>query len=161
VNQARQREALWEIIHSINRIDTYARTLHSAPDMGLDAIKYQLVVIGEAVSRLSEQTRSQAPEIPWDRIKSQRNVLVHAYDDVDRPRVLMVVERHLGPLRSAIQVLLSETATMSDPPPSVVAREGGSHGSSDTSTAPSAGPPRHLPGVEEGPGSPRGGAGSA
>ncbi len=161
MNHARQREALQEIIHSINRIDTYARTLPSTPDMGIDAIKYQLVVIGEAVSRLSEQTRSQAPEIPWDRIKSQRNVLVHAYNDVDLPRVLMVVERHLSPLRSAIEVLLSELPIMSDPPPRVVADEGGSHGSFDTSTAPSAGPPGHLPGIEEGPRSPGGGAGPA
>ena len=163
MNHARQREALREIIESIDRIDTYVTTLQSAPDMGIDAIKYQLVVIGEAVSRVSEQMRSLAPEVPWDRIKSQRNVLVHAYDDVDLPRVLVVVERHLGPLRSAIEVLLSEPAIVSDPPSSVVANEGGNHGSSDTSTAPSTGSPRHLPGVEEGPvpGSPGGGAGPA
>lgn len=70
MNHARQWEALREVIESIDRIDTYVTTLQSAPDMGIDAIKYQLVVIGEAVSRVSEQTRSLAPEIPWDRIKS-------------------------------------------------------------------------------------------
>ena len=53
----RERQALREIIQSIDAIDVYMRSLPTLPDMGIDAIKYQLVIIGEAVARVSEQTR--------------------------------------------------------------------------------------------------------
>lgn len=159
MNPRREQAALREIIQAIDTINVYVKALSVSPDMGIDAIKYQLVVIGEAVSRVSEQTRGHAPEIPWERIKSQRNVLVHAYDDVDLPRVLTVLDRHLDPLRFAVEALLTQSDPLSDPRSNVIGQEGGSHEAADTST----GSPGHLPRVEEGPvpGSPGGGAGPA
>jgi len=48
-----------------------------------EAIKYNVIVIGETVSRLSEPTMSRAPEVPWVRVKGVRNVLTHQYHNVD------------------------------------------------------------------------------
>lgn len=157
----RERQALREIIQSIDAIDVYMRSLPTLPDMGIDAIKYQLVIIGEAVARVSEQTRDRAPEIPWDRIKSQRNVLVHAYDEVDLPRILTILDRHLDPLRSAVETLLAEIVPLSDPLPSVVGQEGERDEGSHTATATRA--PRSMSGDGEGPipGPPGGGPGAA
>ena len=111
MNLPRDHAALREIIQAIDAITIYVKSLSTTPDMGVDAIKYRLVVIGEAVSRVSEKTRGEAPEIPWERIKSQRNVLVHAYDDVDLPRILSVLDRHLDPLRCAVEALLTQPPT--------------------------------------------------
>jgi uncharacterized protein with HEPN domain len=41
-------------------------------------------IVGEAASRISQQTRLELPHLPWDLIIGMRNRLVHAYFDVDR-----------------------------------------------------------------------------
>ena len=40
-------------------------------------------IMGEAASRVSQETRSQLPRIPWVQIISMRNRLTHAYFDID------------------------------------------------------------------------------
>jgi|SRR5258707_6905275 uncharacterized protein with HEPN domain len=47
------------------------------------AILHHLTVIGEAISRLSEDLKNRHPEVPWRQIISVRNRIVHAYFDLD------------------------------------------------------------------------------
>jgi uncharacterized protein with HEPN domain len=47
------------------------------------AILHHLTVIGEAVSRLSEDLRNRHPEVPWRQVVSVRNRIVHAYFELD------------------------------------------------------------------------------
>jgi len=47
------------------------------------AVLYQLIVIGEAVKRLSFEFRKQHPDIPWAAMAGMRNHLIHGYDVVD------------------------------------------------------------------------------
>jgi uncharacterized protein with HEPN domain len=47
------------------------------------AVLHQLLVVGEAVKRLSPGFRDARPEIPWKKIAGMRDVLIHAYDAVD------------------------------------------------------------------------------
>lgn len=58
-------------------------------------VQHQLLVLGEAVKRLSSQFRETHPEIPWRSIAGQRDVIVHQYDDVDMPSVWTVVTNEL------------------------------------------------------------------
>lgn len=44
-----------------------------------DAVLHNLEIIGEAVKRLPEEPKQEAPEIPWKRIAGFRDVLAHAY----------------------------------------------------------------------------------
>lgn len=148
MNPRRDDVSLRAIQESIVAIKLYARDLDAASSLHLDAIKYQLVVIGEAVNRLSDETRRGAPEIPWARIKSQRNVLVHAYEDVDVPQILAILDFHLGPLERAVVSLL-RSSLLSDPLPSVKGDEGGDHANTGTTTPTQA--VGHMPGIEEGP----------
>jgi len=46
-------------------------------------VLHQLPVVGEAVKRLSPEFREGRPEVPWKKIAGMRDVLIHAYDDVD------------------------------------------------------------------------------
>lgn len=55
-------------------------------------------IIGEAASRTSEPTRSVCPHIPWARMVSTRNRLVHAYFDVDLDIVWQTVTGELPAL---------------------------------------------------------------
>ena len=63
-------------------------------------------IIGEAVSRLSDDLRSRYAAVPWRAIIGMRNTLIHGYFDVDRDAVWAVVENDLGKLRSAVELIL-------------------------------------------------------
>jgi uncharacterized protein with HEPN domain len=52
-------------------------------DLRVDAVLHQLTLAGEAVKRLSKETRDAHPEIPWGDIARMRDRLIHAYDAVD------------------------------------------------------------------------------
>ena len=51
------------------------------------AVLHQWMVMGEAVRWLSEDFRSQCPEIPWSLIAGMRDQLIHGYDVVDLDEV--------------------------------------------------------------------------
>lgn len=63
-------------------------------------------IIGEAAAKVSEATRSTAPDVPWSAIVGMRNRLVHAYFDVDTEVVWKTVTTELPRLRSRLQQLL-------------------------------------------------------
>lgn len=62
------------------------------------AVLKALETIGEAAARLSEQTRTAHPEIPWREIIGMRHRLVHGYFEVDLDKVWDTVHEDLLPL---------------------------------------------------------------
>jgi len=52
--------------------------------MLLFALVRAIEIIGEAASRVSIETRSVAPAVPWSTITAIRNRLIHAYFDINR-----------------------------------------------------------------------------
>ena len=70
------------------------------------AILHQLLVIGEAVKRLSEDFRAEHPEIPWIRIAGMRDKLIHQYDAVDLDEVWKTVTKDIAPLISFLERLV-------------------------------------------------------
>lgn len=51
------------------------------------AVLHQLLILGEAVKRLSPQFCQRHPEIPWRLIAGMRDRLIHEYDVVDLEEV--------------------------------------------------------------------------
>ncbi len=47
------------------------------------ALIKEIEIIGEAAYQISDETRSQLPDIPWDDIVGMRHRLVHAYFDIN------------------------------------------------------------------------------
>ena len=72
------------------------------------AILHQLLVIGEAVKRLSEDFRSRHAEIPWLRIAGMRDKLIHAYDAVDLDEVWKTITKDVAPLISFLEPLVPQ-----------------------------------------------------
>lgn len=70
------------------------------------ATQYQILVIGEAASRLSESFIAAHPEIPWREIKDMRNLLAHAYDLVRLDIVWQTATHDVPSLCAALTPLL-------------------------------------------------------
>lgn len=75
------------------------------------AILHQLLVIGEAVKRLSEEFRAHHAEVPWVRIAGMRDKLIHAYDAVDLDEVWKTVTKDIAPLISFLEPLVPREKT--------------------------------------------------
>lgn len=56
------------------------------------AVLHQLMVIGEAVKRLSVEFRDDHPVVPWSLIAGMRDKLIHGYDIVDLDEVWRTAE---------------------------------------------------------------------
>jgi uncharacterized protein with HEPN domain len=62
-----------------------------------DAVVRNLTVIGEAARNLPSEVESRHPNIPWSKMRGIRNVVVHAYFNVDAT-ILGETARHDLPL---------------------------------------------------------------
>ncbi len=75
----------------------------SRPDLDGDpvlaaALERFIEVVGEAASRVSAETRSRLPGVPWNEIIGMRNRLVHGDASVDHDIVWTVVTSDLREL---------------------------------------------------------------
>ena len=77
-----------------------------ADDKTQSAILYQILVMGEATKRLSAETRSACPAIPWREIAGMRDRLIHAYDLVDWEEVWSVAQNDVPELLTNLAPLL-------------------------------------------------------
>jgi len=70
------------------------------------AVLHQLMIIGEAVKRLSSEFRAQHPGVPWSLIAGMRDHLIHAYDAVDLEEVWKTASVDVPGLLAQIEPLL-------------------------------------------------------
>lgn len=63
----------------------------------------ELEIIGEAVKRLSADFKQNANEIPWTKIASMRDRLIHDYFKVDYQIVWDTIQIDLPRLKSALE----------------------------------------------------------
>jgi uncharacterized protein with HEPN domain len=70
------------------------------------AVLHQLLLIGEATKRLSENYRNAHTGVPWKRISGMRDVLIHQYDAVDLEEVWKTVQVELPKLISQLEPLV-------------------------------------------------------
>ena len=74
----------------------------------LDAVVRCFEVIGEAVKHLPEEWKAEHLEIPWHAIAAFRNILAHAYFNIDASIVWTSLQRDLEPLLKACAQLQRE-----------------------------------------------------
>jgi uncharacterized protein with HEPN domain len=104
------RERLGHILEAIARARAVAargRAAVMADEIMQAALQHHLVIVGEAVSRLSPELRAEHPEVPWARIVAVRNRLVHAYFAVDLEVVWGIAADDLPRLDDGIRALLA------------------------------------------------------
>ncbi|MBM4461241.1 MAG: DUF86 domain-containing protein [Chloroflexi bacterium] len=73
------------------------------------AVMHQLIIIGEAASRLSHEFREAHPQIAWTDIIGFRNLAVHAYFSVSWPIVWVTATEDVPILREQVaDILINE-----------------------------------------------------
>ncbi len=75
------------------------------------AVLHQLLLLGEAVKRLPEPFRSAHSDIPWRRMAGLRDVLIHAYDEIDEAEVWRVLQHDLPAALNQLKPLLPPDLT--------------------------------------------------
>ena len=105
-----ERERFEDILEAIAAIRRHEEFRYAGASslLAVDAVKYQLIAIGEAVGEVSQASRDSQSSIPWSRIKGMRNLLTHRHHDIDRSIVWQVVDSHLAQLETAVRELLAD-----------------------------------------------------
>lgn len=105
---------LQDIVESGTAIQYYVQHIDyeqfSSERMRYAAVIREFEIIGEAVSKLPESIKSQAPDTSWQDIKDFRNLLAHEYFGVDLQIVWTAIIEDLPNLLTAVKQLLNAKA---------------------------------------------------
>lgn len=71
-----------------------------------NAVIRSLEVIGEAAGKVSVETQTAHPEIPWREITGMRHRLIHGYAEVRLDLVWVVIHDRITPLIAALEPLV-------------------------------------------------------
>jgi uncharacterized protein with HEPN domain len=106
----RDAATLIDIVQAARRIERYADGRNRA-DLESDpmlraAVLYEILLIGEAVKRLSEGFRTGNAAVPWSQIARMRDRLIHGYDRIDHETVWKVITGSIPELIAALEPLV-------------------------------------------------------
>lgn len=70
------------------------------------AVLHQLLLLGEAVKRLSDAFKTKHPQLPWKIIAGMRNKLIHEYNDVDIHEIWKTLTSDIPELITGLEPLI-------------------------------------------------------
>ncbi len=107
---SRDDASLLDIYQAGQRAVSYAEGLTRSglevDGMRVSAILYQVLIIGEATKRLSQELRDEHPEIPWNNMAGMRDIVAHHYDEIDFDVLWNVLQYGIPDMLRKIQPLL-------------------------------------------------------
>ncbi len=91
-----------DIVSAIANIQNYTQgmTFETFAKDGktIDAVMHNIMVIGEAASRIPDDVVARFSHIPWDKMRAIRNVVVHAYFGIRKEILWQTLQGDLPPL---------------------------------------------------------------
>jgi uncharacterized protein with HEPN domain len=72
----------------------------------VDAVLLNLIVLGEAATRVPARVRQENPRVPWRLMADMRNFSVHEYWGVDLATVWQTLQHDLPPLVPLLRAIL-------------------------------------------------------
>jgi len=104
---------LADILDAIDRIEKMTAGMEfdkfSKDSIVQDAVVKNLLVIGEAVKNIPGRKRSGFADVEWKKIAGLRDVLIHAYFNIDNRILWDIVQHKLDGLRRAAAAMTAET----------------------------------------------------
>lgn len=76
-------------------------------EMLLFAVVRAVEIVGEAASKVTQETRDTHPHIPWRAIVGMRNRLVHAYFEINVDMVWVAATQEIPLLLSQLRLLVT------------------------------------------------------
>ena len=87
MDETRDAGIVLDLIHAAEKILTFTahqdKAVFIANAQSVSAVSFEIAVLGEAVKHLSAELQRAHSEIPWRRIASMRDRLIHGYNDID------------------------------------------------------------------------------
>jgi uncharacterized protein with HEPN domain len=120
----RVADYLAHIVEAVTRATSYVQPLQDIeafrqnPQVQ-DAVVRNIGIIGDAVNHINRMAPDfipQHPELPWRKMRDMRNILIHAYFNVDLTTVWRTVHEDLPPLKHQIEQLLNQPPPEPEPP---------------------------------------------
>ncbi len=104
---------LIDILASIQEIESFIEGIedihaYSEDNKTKRAIERNLEIIGEAVKSIPEGVRQELPEIEWKKVSGLRDVLIHAYFNIEDEIIWGVVKYKLPQLKCACQTIFDK-----------------------------------------------------
>jgi uncharacterized protein with HEPN domain len=104
-------EFLQDILDAIAEIESFTNGLDFQAFVAnrekILAVVKLLEIVGEAVKKIPNEQRVNYPEISWKSVAGMRDILVHAYWNIDPVVVWATVQESLPPLKIAILQMLN------------------------------------------------------
>ena len=101
---------LWDMLDAARRILHFtsgvSQQQYLQNEMMQFAVERLIEVIGEAARKVSIEFKRAHPEIPWQQIIAQRNVIAHEYGTIIHSRIWQVVETNIPALIVLIEPLI-------------------------------------------------------
>ena len=110
-------DKLEQISESIEIIQERCKDYHNLNDFLqnpwgmtiMEACIMRLQVIGETIRGIDDKTHqellSMYPQVPWRKIIGLRNIISHEYANIDYDIIWVVIEKHLSPLKEAVELV--------------------------------------------------------
>lgn len=98
---------LRHMIEAAREAESFARgrireELETDRQLVLSLVK-DIEIVGEAAAQITESTRLELADVPWDRIVAMRNRLVHAYFSINSDIVWQTVQEDLPTLINKLE----------------------------------------------------------
>lgn len=101
---------LSDILSSIKKIEEYTSGLtwgkFSKDDKTIDAVVRNLEIIGEATKQMPDTFKEKHTDVPWRKIISMRNKVIHEYSGVDVEILWQTIQEDLPELKRLIKRLV-------------------------------------------------------
>ncbi len=107
-------EDILERIDLTTEFVTDGREAFESSRVTQEAVIRNLEIIGEAARHISDDLRSNHPEIPWKQIIAFRNFVTHVYWGIKLERIWQIIEDDLMPLRKQVSAIIQELDSQTD-----------------------------------------------
>ncbi|WPF87952.1 HepT-like ribonuclease domain-containing protein [Cyanobacterium aponinum AL20118] len=103
----RNQEAILDLIKACNLITKFCANLDQQffldDEKTQSSVLYQIVIIGEAVNRLTPDFIAKYPQILFNAIRGMRNRVVHEYKEVDVQILWEVTQSNIPELLALVE----------------------------------------------------------
>lgn len=103
-------DRLRDILDAIEKIEKFlgaaSKEEFNNDEKTQSSIQHQLTIIGEAANKVSKEIQSENQHIPWSKIISMRNLLIHDYAITDNEEVWNVCKDDLPELKKHIEEII-------------------------------------------------------